>query len=127
MSETVDYDDVPDTRDIKPPHAHELPMRVLAVERAARARRSISDQNHKAATTRDEVLTARLDKIEKLGARLGMGIAAASVSVMVTVVSAASYVGSRFERIESTASVVQQHDRRIERLEGKAMGHTVND
>ncbi len=117
----LDYDDIEDTRNLKPPPPHELPLRVLAVERAARHRRSVSEQAHKASASRDEILGARLDKIEKMAIRLGAGIAAATLSVAVTVVSSAIYVGARFERIEGTALTVSQHDRRIERLEEKAM------
>lgn len=63
----------------------------------------------------------RLDRIEGLAKKLGWGILAGSFGVMVTVVSSALYVGSRFERIEGVAGIVEQHDRRLERLEERAM------
>lgn len=87
---------------------------MLALELGAASRRRESLQAHRESET-------RLDRIEGVARKLGWGIVAASFGVMTTVVGSALYVGSRFERIEGTAHMVSQHDRRIERLEEKAM------
>lgn len=99
---------------IRPPTPAEIPSRILNLEFEASARHRESLMAHREASN-------RLDRIEGVARKLGWGILAASFGVMVTVVSSALYVGSRFERIEGVAGIVEQHDRRIERLEEKAM------
>ena len=88
-----DMDDLPETgRGLQPPTTSEVPGRLLALE--------IRTYNNAKALSR---LEARLE-------RLFWVILGGSFAVMVTVITAALYVGGRFAAIENL-------DRRVSRME----------
>lgn len=92
-----------------------MDSRIMALEiEAIAARRDLATQ-----------ITAtekRVDRLEAIGARIVWAIAGATLGVVLTVASAALYVGGRLEKIDSLERAVDHLGQRIEHLERSAMG-----
>jgi hypothetical protein len=110
-SHAPDYADIPDSRRL---------ARELAAEKAKRVDHKLGELDGELEAVKAAVESVKSDSHRTLR-QVAIVVLSASIGVMTTVTGAAVYVGARFERIEGVAREIAGHDRRIERLEEKAM------